>query len=433
MKITRREFVKTGAALAGLGAMAPELLMAQAEAAAKAKPTLVVLYLRGGADSLNTIIPYQDPLYYSIRPTINVSPRPKNGEPPAVIVNKQFAFHPSMRPLFPLYERGIMAPIINAGSTHPTRSHFDAQDFMERAAPGVKSITEGWLNRYLTATKTMDDRPLRAVSLQPTLPRSLRGEYPVLAVPHYGADHAMNVFESLYGCADEKEAIASTQAPPEGQAEQAAKPQAAAETMRQIMAAGSTGIKKLRRLNELLKQGGQSAAPYPNGHLARQFRDVAKLIKADEGLEVVALDYNGWDHHAYQGAVEGTFGNMLGELSQTLAAFIEDLGPFADKTVVLAMSEFGRTARENGNNGSDHGHGGYMMLVGGPVRGGRIYGKWTGLERDALNDGRDLPVHTDFRNVFAEVLHGMFGFDAQRANFFPDYQPREKAMGLLRV
>lgn len=432
MKLTRREFVQQSALLAGaaaLGRWTPEAWAAESAAAQKQAPTLVVLYLRGGADPLNTIIPYSDRTYYNIRPTIAIPPEQ------VLRVDRHFGFHPAMRELAQLFERGLMAPIVCAGSTHPTRSHFDAQDFMERAAPGVKSITEGWLNRFLSATRTDDDTELRAVSLQPVLPRSLRGDYPVLAVPSYGADHAMNVFESLYGCESEKEAAAKARSDlgvDGGKSGAPAKP-GAAETMRRVIDAGAAGIAKLRRLNEIVRREDLTAAAYPDTHLGRQFRDVARLIKAGVGMQVTAIDYNGWDHHAYQGAAQGTFADMLGEVSRSIAAFVEDLGPRIDRTTVLLMSEFGRTVRENGNNGSDHGHGGYMMAVGGPVAGGRFYGKWTGLERAALYEGRDLPTHVDFRRVFSETLERMFGFTPDKArDFFPGYEPEDKPFGFLK-
>ncbi len=428
MRTTRREFMAhSTAALAG-AAVAP-LAWTQHAAADDApvpgaKPTLVVLYLRGGADALNTVVPFGDPLYYKIRPTIAIPPRATATGPGVIPLTRGFGLHPAMPELASLYQTGRVAFVLNAGSTHPTRSHFDAQDFMERAAPGVKHVTEGWLNRYLTATKTADDSDLRAVSLQATLPRSLRGEYPVLAVPDYGADRAMRVFESLYGCPSEKEATRASVG-------DLAKPPAADDVVDRIVEAGATGITKLRRLNEILRVERPGGEGYPDSHLGRQFRDLAKLVHAEVGLEVAAIDYNGWDHHAYQGAAHGTMGTMLREVSRAVGAFAQDLGPRMQNTVVLVMSEFGRTVRENGNNGSDHGHGGLMMLVGGPVRGGRLYGGWRGLERRALYEGRDLPVTVDFRDVFAETLHGLFGFRAADQRFFPDYRGG-KPLGLIR-
>lgn len=433
MATTRRQFIKQTGSLA-LGAAAlgaiPRTVFGVPGTGSPAKPTLVVLYLRGGSDTLSTLIPYGDRTYYNLRPTIAI---PKPGDEgvtrnTVIPLSDYFGFHPSMVGLARLYKKGLMAPIINAGSTHPTRSHFDAQDFMERAAPGVKSVTEGWLSRYLYMTKSGDDSDLRAVSFQPVLPRSLRGQYPALAVPDAEAQKAADVFAGLYGCDDAKQTAHAQSGPAE------APTQAPADAGGRIVEAGAQGIARLSRLNEVLKaQTGSTNAKYPQTNLGNQFRDIAKLIKADAGLEVAAIDYNGWDHHAMQGASYGVFGQMMGNVSDTIEVFVEDLGPAIDRTVVLAMSEFGRTARENGNSGSDHGHGGYMLAVGGPVNGGKVYGKWTGLSSRSLYEGRDLPVYTDFRDVFAEVLAGLYGFRADDHQFFPEYDANDKPMGLIKT
>ena len=436
MSPTRREFMKTTGALLGASALGlSPAALAQALRENGTPPTMVCIYLRGGADALNAIVPAGDSDYYAIRPTLAIPARSDNPNNPAVLpINNFFGFHPSMAPLHELYRAGRMTAIINAGSTHPTRSHFDAQDFMERAAPGIKSITEGWLNRYLTATASSDDPTLRAVSLQPVLPRSLRGEYPVLAVPGYGADRAMQAFKDMYSCQDDAHTQQANDGAPadEGQSpapDDQAQPRPEDRTQDRIVRTGADSIEKLQHLQGLVQ--GEAGPGYPKGTLGRQLADIAKLIKAGEGLEVAAVDYGGWDHHAYQGGSRGTMANMLGHLSQSIKAFHDDLGPLMDKTLVMVMSEFGRTARENGNNGTDHGHGGYMMAIGGPVKGERLYGRYTGLGRNNLYQGRDLPVHTDFRRVFAECLHSLYGFDTDAQNFFPDYQSRDRAVGFL--
>lgn len=439
---TRRQFMKRSGAVAlgaaGLGALDPRELLAANTPGAGEPPTLVVLYLRGGADPINAIVPFADPLYKEVRPTLAVPTPGEVSEPDRCVipVDDYFGFHPAMRPLAELYEAGTMIPILNAGSTHPTRSHFDAQDFMERAAPGIKSITEGWLNRYLEMTKTDDDRDLRALSLQPTLPRSLRGQYSVLAVPDYGADEAMRAFERLYGCDSNKEAIAKNEgAPAAGPSTTPATAPTQGDLARQrITETGREGIAKLQHLNGVLRRAGDTRAKYPDSYLGRQFRDLAKVIKAGEGLEIAAIDYNGWDHHAYQGGFDGTHADMLANISGSIRAFSDDLGPTRmGKTLVLCMSEFGRTVRENGNNGTDHGHGGFMFAVGGMVNGGKFYGGWTGMARADLYQGRDLPVspNADFRNVFAESLQALFGFRTDRHDFFPGYQANKKALGFL--
>ena len=450
MGTTRREFMRRTGSLAvgaaGLTTFGPGMVFGKpAPAPAPApgssgapgsrgsggQPTLVVLYLRGGSDTLSAMIPFSDRTYYNIRPTIAI-PAPGSGAgvapgQSAIPLSRHFGFHPSMRGLARLYKKKQMAAIINAGSTHPTRSHFDAQDFMERAAPGIKSVTEGWLNRYLTDTRTGDDSALRAVSFQPVLPRSLRGEYPALAVPDGEAQQAAKVFSELYSCEDAK-TTARAQAKPESEAD------AEVRKHERIVDAGAQGIARLDELNTVLgNEAWKPTVRYPDTDLGAQFRDIAKVVKANVGLEIAAVDYNGWDHHAMQGASGGVFGRMMGNVSDSIEAFVNDLGPAIDRTVVLTMSEFGRTARENGNNGSDHGHGGYMLAIGGRVNGGKVYGKWTGLSSRSLHEQRDLPVYTDFRDVFAEVLAGLFGFVADEHQFFPEYDANAKPLGLIKT
>ena len=422
MNPTRRDVLKTGsAALAGL-ALPGSAAFAQAQRAAKAaaagvKPTLVVIYLRGGSDPLNAVVPYGDEHYGKVRPTIAVKNVRK--------VNNYFGFHPAMGELANMYDAGTLCPILNTGSTHPTRSHFDAQDFMERAAPGSRAVTEGWLNRYLTATHVdaAKDVELRAVAMQATLPRSLRGQFPVLAMPDGGAGDVLDRFEAAYDCESSREARRKNA----GGGTPELTP---AEAMRRRIAeSGRESIAQLRELNKTVARGGGG---YPGGRLGQQLRRVARLIKARKGLEVAAMDYDGWDHHARQGGDQGTMANMLGTLSKSLDAFARDLGPAMDHTMVLTMTEFGRTVAENGNGGTDHGRAGFMLAMGGPVAGGKIRGGWKGLEKNALVDGRDLKVQVDFRNVFAETLSGLFGFRADEHNFFPDYQSNEKALGFVR-
>ncbi len=425
MQYTRRDVLKTGtAAMAGL-ALPGSVAFAQAQAAAKAaaagvKPTLVVIYLRGGADPLNAIVPHGDERYHKVRPTIAI----KNARK----VNDYFGFHPAMEELANMYSAGTLCPIMNTGSTHPTRSHFDAQDFMERAAPGSREVTEGWLNRYLTATHVdaAKDVELRAVAMQATLPRSLRGEFPVLAMPDGGAGDVLDRFEAAYDCESSREARRKNG----GEAAKDAALETPAQAMRRRIAeSGRESIAQLRELNKASSKGGKG---YPKGRLGNQLRSVARLIKAGKGLEIAAMDYDGWDHHARQGGSSGTMSNMLSTLSKSLDAFAKDLGPAMGHTMVLTMSEFGRTVAENGNQGTDHGRAGFMMAMGGPVVGGKIHGGWKGLEKNALVDGRDLKVQVDFRNVFAETLQTLFGFRADEHDFFPDYKSNEKSLGFVK-
>ncbi len=424
-RIDRRDFLKTtGGAILGTwasGALGPAPACAGPDAGADAEtPTLVVLYLRGGADPLGMVIPYADPLFYDLRPTISVG-RPDQ-EDGCLPIAPGFGLHPAMKSLHALYEKGLFAPIVSVGSSHPTRSHFDAQDFMEYAAPGVRSITEGWLNRYLSATSEGKKKEveLRALAAQPLLPRSLRGAFPVLAVPEERAMGAMDAFEEVYcGGANPGPGMDARRE---------------ADKDSKILAAGNNTIRKLRFLQKILAtaEGTHAEVEYPQGPLGRQFQGIAQVIKANCGLEVAAVDYNGWDQHANAGSTDGQMARMLAQVSESIAAFVRDLGAERmRKVLVLTMSEFGRTVKENGNNGSDHGHGGIMLAVGGPVKGGKVYGKWTGLEASTLWEGRDLPVHTDFRLVFAEVLRSFLGF-ARTDAFFPDWKPASAPLGFLK-
>lgn len=444
---TRRRFIQSsGSTLLGASALgvAPRLAFgADEKQDGPNKPTLVVIYLRGGSDPLNTIVPYGDERYYRDRPTIAI-PKEADGDTQGVIkLDDQFGLHPAMLAFHRLYQAGNAAAILNVGSTHPTRSHFDAQDFMERAAPGIKTIAEGWLNRYLYATRTPSDPYLRGVALQPLLPRSLRGQYPVLAVPGAGSDRAMAAFEALYGCTEQQALMQQRQrlgeqgvVRPPLPMKKIEKPDdrvTGKETKQEIVTTGTNTIRQLRELREIVAQPGGDA--YQRGPVHRQLRDIAKVIKANRGLEVAAVDYNGWDHHSYQGGVDadGAMSGMLREVASAIETFVKDLGEERMKRVcVLTMTEFGRRVKENGNHGTDHGHGGYMLAVGGMVKGGKLYGKWTGLEPPTLDRGRDLPVHTDFRLVFSEVLANLFGFDTAKHKLFPEYEPESKALGFMR-
>lgn len=422
MQPTRRQFMKQAGTVtlgaAALSAMPASLRAASPVAtAAGRKPTLVAVYLRGGADALSTIIPFSDATYATLRPTLAIAAPDANAEHKALALDNRFAFNPNLKALHTLYDKKLCAPIVAVGSPHPTRSHFDAQDFMERAAPGLRYVTTGWLNRYLSDTATSRDASLRAFSLQPLLPRSLRGEYPVLAVPEQGATEAMDVFEKVYG--DEmtkRRPVRDVMG------------RSAAQTIQRF---GTQTIVQLRELQAII-DASKTAVEYPDHSFGRQMRDIAAVIKADKGLEVAALDYRGWDHHYNEGPIDGTLGTMLGNLSAAIGAFTEDLGPRMDQVLVLVMSEFGRTVRENGNQGTDHGHGGFMLAVGGMVEGGKVYGNFTSLADNELYEKRDLPVHTDFRTVFAETLQQVFSYNAIKEGLFPDYTPDSQPLNFLR-
>jgi len=400
-RISRRRFLASSAAVgAAVGArvFAEPRWVARGEDGAP--PSLVAIYLRGGADFLNLLIPYADPAYAVMRPGIGI--REEDGW---IELDKRWALHPALAPLEPMYRAKHLAPIVCVGSPHPTRSHFDAQDFMEFAAPGDRTVRTGWLNRYLQATAREGSGSFRGVALQSLLPRSLRGSYPVLAVPAEvdgkRSLEALDRFDELYGGGK------GPRSREEGTVE----------------ASGRITIETLRRFREIASGGSPDAYGYPASAFGRGLFRIGQVLTAGVGLEVAGLDYNGWDHHAGEGGAAGTHARMCRDLAQGLAAFDRQLGEGRDRVVVLVMTEFGRTAAENGSGGTDHGHGGGMLLIGGGVKGGQVHGDWRGLELADLYEGRDLPVTTDFRDVFAAALRQVFEFKGAK-ELFPGHEVR---------
>lgn len=427
--LDRRDFLRIG----GIGALSLGLPQTHfgPSATGPTRP-LIVIYLRGGQDALNTIVPYGDKRYYEMRPTIAIPAEDGDDGKGVIRLDDTFGLHPALAPLEPLFTRGMFAPIIGVGSPHPTRSHFDAQDFMEYAAPGLRNQQSGWLNRYLQQTPA-DERQgivLRAIAMQGLLPRSVRGVYPVLAVPADGLrgrrkhraakdDDMLDLFDRLY----EK-----PRAAPGTSHEMSSEERLESDG---VVAAGKATIEALRRYRHVMSKPVPQAAGvrYPAGKLGDKLQKIAHLIKTKEPVQIACADSTGWDHHANEGGNDGNMAVLLAHLGQSLAAFIDDLGDDAERCLVLTMTEFGRTCRENGNRGTDHGHGGAMFAIGGDVKGGKVYGKWRGLADNDLYMGRDLPVTTDFRDVMNEVLRKHLGFKPPRG-FFPDYRPG-KALGIL--
>lgn len=447
-RIDRRRFL--GSSTLAAGALAfPTPLRTRGTTKPSGAPTktLVVIFLRGAQDALNSVIPYRDKNYHAIRPTIAIAPKPGEGVKGVLQLDKNWGFHPAMAPLMPLWDSGQLAPIICCGSPHPTRSHFDAQDFMEYAAPGKVTKEGGWLNRYLRLTSEREgkDSDLRAIAMQGLLPRSLRGTFPVLAVPERQARRAgqyLDLFDELYGedatkddaemGDDQKSPQKSPKQSPKGRAKNGKEMTRRHEDP--VVSSGRATIETLRRYQEIVgrKQRGQRGrGRFPGGRLGPRLADIAKVINADAGLEVACVDWNGWDHHTGQGAEDGRHARMMGDLSAAIAAFFREIGPRAENTVLCTMTEFGRTCRENGNAGTDHGHGGLMLLAGGGLKGGKIYGKFPGLEDSQMYQGRDLQVTTDFRDVQAELLIRHMGVDKLPKGFFPDYRVSRKGLGLF--
>jgi uncharacterized protein (DUF1501 family) len=397
---SRRVFMKNGGlALLSLG-FAPAFLTRTVEAAgAVRRKVLITIFQRGAVDGLNMVVPFGEKDYYAARPSIAV-PKP-NVADGAVDLDGFFGLHPRLAPLKPLWDSRQLAIVHASGSPDGTRSHFDAQDYMESGTPGVKSTADGWLNRYLHARDHANATPFRAVALAPQLPRMLQGVEPALALSQLGqfgiragqaTDMVQASFESEYA--------------------------AAADAV--LHRTGGQAFDAVRMLKSAdpSKYQPENGAEYPRSGYGDALRQIAQLVKADVGLEIAFAEAGGWDTHVNQGSSVGQLAQRLNDFSQGIAALARDLGDRMEDVVILTMSEFGRAVAENGNRGTDHGHGNAMFIVGGQnVRGGKVYGKWPGLAREQRYEGRDLAVTTDFRSVFNEVVRRHLGVDDTRPIF----------------
>jgi len=404
MSITRRVFLKNGAlALVATTAIPSFLTRTVWGIDGTSRKRLVVLFQRGAADGLNIVVPHGESAYYSMRPSIAI-PRPNRGQESAIDLDGFFGLHPSMASFKPLWEEKRLAIVHAAGSPDNTRSHFDAQDYMESGTPGVKSTDDGWLNRAVRQAEPSAS-PFRAIAMGGTLPRALAGTAPAVAIGNINefgvggrgpaAAPLTNTFEAMYSQSVDTVLHGTGQ-----ETFEAVKMLKAADPARYTPARG---------------------ANYPRGRFGDSLRQLAQLIKANLGVEVAFADIGGWDHHVNEGAAQGQLANVLRDFSQSIAAFWTDLGDLGEDTVLVTMSEFGRTARENGNRGTDHGHANVMFVVGGPVHGGRVYGQWPGLDQSQLYEGRDLALTTDFRRVLGEGVQRHLG-NKDLATIFPGFE-----------
>jgi uncharacterized protein (DUF1501 family) len=413
MAITRRVFMKNGAmAVIGTSAIPSFLtrsVMAEATTAQAQGKKLIVIFQRGAADGLNIVVPYREPSYYQYRPTIAI---PQNQ---VIDLDGFFGLHPAMQPLKSLWDQKHLAIVHAAGSPDPSRSHFDAQDFMESGTPGVKSTTDGWLNRALSAEDAAHSArhtPFRAVALSPQIPRTLAGQVPAVAL------------DSIQDFNISPTGIAASFAAMYDESNDALLHGTGYETfdaMRMLRAANPAQYKPA------------AAANYPNGAFGNSLKQIAQLLKANLGVEAAFADIGGWDTHQNQGAVDGQLAGRLREFSQSLAAFWTDMGDQANDLVLVTMSEFGRTAHQNGTGGTDHGHANVMFVLGGPVQGGRVYGKWPGLSPETLHEQRDLAITTDYRQVLGEAAAKTLG--ARNLNIvFPGAELRnDRFLSILKA
>ncbi|HVP52712.1 MAG TPA: DUF1501 domain-containing protein [Terriglobales bacterium] len=406
ISITRRVFLKNGALALVATTAIPSFLTRTVwgmETGGTRRKRLVVLFQRGAADGLNIVVPHGESAYYSMRPSIAI-PRPNRGQESSIDLDGFFGLHPSMVSFKPLWDQKHLAIVHAAGSPDNTRSHFDAQDYMESGTPGVKSTEDGWLNRAVRKPEP-DATPFRAIAMGGTLPRALAGTAPAVAIGNINefgvggrgpaATPLTNTFEAMYSQSVDTVLHGTGQ-----ETFEAVKMLKAADPARYTPARG---------------------ANYPRGRFGDSLRQLAQLIKANLGVEVAFADIAGWDHHVNEGSVQGQLANVLRDFSQSIAAFWTDLGDLGEDTVLVTMSEFGRTARENGNRGTDHGHANVMFVLGGPVRGGRVYGQWPGLDQSQLYEGRDLALTTDFRRVLGEGVYRHLG-NKDLATIFPGFE-----------
>ena len=410
---SRRTLLK-GGALVAAGSFLPAFArraLADQDLGPGRRKTLVFLFLRGALDGLFAVAPYGEPRLQALRPLLALPPPGAGGKaaPPSLLSLDVpgFGLHPALEPLLPLWRDGSLALVHAVGSPDTSRSHFDAQDYLELGTPGLKNTPDGWLARALSATAASQRSPLDAVAVAARLPRSLQGGPDALAFANLdqlrlrplagapggprGRTQSQSSFEALYQHAP-REAVATS------------------------------GQEAFAALDLLERKLGPAAPPpaadYPKNPIANSLRQLAQLIKADLGLRVGVADAGGWDTHAGQ---PGALNNNLGQLALSLAAFQKDLGARAEDVVLVAATEFGRTVRQNGANGTDHGHGSVAFVLGGPVNGGKLHGRWPGLADDQLFEGRDLAVTTDLRSVLAAAAASQLG-TRDVARLFPGFE-----------
>jgi uncharacterized protein (DUF1501 family) len=430
--MNRRVFMKSGAmALATMGlnptflrrtVFAQDLLKGAALNGNARGKVLIVLFQRGAADALNVVVPHGEKAYYQMRPAIAI-PRPASGAAQTAIdLDGFFGLHPALSPFKKLWDDGILATVHAVGSPSNTRSHFDAQDYMESGTPDNKGTRDGWLNRYLAVKGTCDEcklhdgtsaekSPFRAVAMTPQTPRILEGGAPSVAM------NSLDEFTIRTNGtqADRIEALYRT-----GNADV-------------VHAAGGEMFEAMKMLKAANPQQyiPQNNADYPRSPFGQHLRQIAQLIKADVGLEIAFADVGGWDTHVNQGGATGQLANRLDDFAKSIGALVQDLGDRMSSVTILTMSEFGRTAHQNGNGGTDHGHATSMFVIGGDVKGKKVYGKWPGLEPEQLNEGRDLALTTDFRSVFSEVAFKHLGA-AKMDAVFPGFTgDQSKWLGVL--
>lgn len=375
--------------------------------------TLVCVFLRGGADTLNLVVPYGDDNYYKLRPTLSIAHPSTGSKDAAIRLDDFYGFHPKLQPLYPIFENGRLAIIQAVGSDNLTGSHFEAQDQIEHGEGYNKTIGGGWLGRHLRSRARGESSPLSAVAIGPTIPESLRGALSASAIKSLDEVHidsptgdqqrVMQTLSNMYGA-----------------------------EIGLLSQPGRVTIDLLKRVESIRNRDYVTAdgIAYPDDEFGRGLREVARLVKAEVGLEAACIDLGGWDTHFFQGASDGLQATSIDQLGRGLAAFDADLADFGNRVTTIVMTEFGRRIYENGSLGTDHGRGFAMMAIGSRIEGGRIHGRWPGLDEDdkeILGPG-GLKVVYDYRSVLAELLTGVMGGNARKV--FPDFEPQ--VVGLVK-
>jgi len=412
MNLTRRNFLKLSGFSALTGLLRPGLrprVAFSATADGPAGDILICIFLRGAMDGLNAVIPYTEARYHDLRPTIAI-PDPDQPQG-AVDLDGFFGLHPVLEPLKDIYTERDLAFVHASGSPDPSRSHFTAQDYMERGAPGDLSVSTGWLARHLSSIASQNESPFRAVGMGSILQKSLAGPISALALRSIEGFHLTGNEQEIDGVQQTLQSLYA------GDGWLQEEGQLIFDAFDFLAAADPTQYQP------------QHGAAYDENAFSQGLKQIAQLIRADIGLEAAAIDLNGWDTHASEGGVEGAMATLLQELAAGLSAFYTDMQDDMRRITVVAMSEFGRRVKENASRGTDHGHGNVMLLMGGGVNGGRVYGEWPGLEEDALDRG-DLAITTDYRTVLSEIVKKRL-LNRHLSEVFPDFE-QNPFLGLVQ-
>ncbi|MCU0425127.1 MAG: DUF1501 domain-containing protein [Candidatus Kapabacteria bacterium] len=426
--MNRRTFLKSsGLAVVALGASGTPFFLTQTAASTLDKPfkrkkILVTIFQRGAMDGLMAVTPFTDPNLASARPRLAMQIGKNKGQ--LVDLDGKFALHPAFAPLEALFREQHLAIVHGMGSPNTTRSHFDAQDYMETGTPDRKGTPSGWLNRVETLLQSKSPKaettPFSAVAMTSAMPRSLYGDAPALAIARL-EDFGVRV--------GGQNMAAATLAQSSGKGFEALYEQTSQKILR---GAGQESFDAIKILSEsnFKSYTPSKGANYPVSPLGDSLKQIAQLIKANVGLEIAFAESGGWDTHVQQGTINGVFSRRAQDLADAIAAFWRDIEPFRDDVVLMTMTEFGRTVSENGSGGTDHGRGSCLFVLGNDVQGGVVYGNVPTLVPENLADGRDVPVTTDFRGIFSAVASGHLGI-TETAKLFPGWTG--EALKMMKV